>query len=105
MEGGSIRPVGIGNLGNATDDHLGGKRRRSSDLTVFRLVEGKLAEGLRFEGKAGQSVAGFERLEENLRLFFRRIQFEVDCYLHDFYSLFEYLTCQTDKEKAHSSSP
>jgi hypothetical protein len=37
-------------------------------------------------------------------LFFRRIQFEVDCYLHIYYYIFEYFPCQTDK-KAHSSSP
>ncbi len=96
MDGGSIRPIGIGNFRKAPDNHLGGKRRRSSCLTVFRLVEGKLAEGLRFEGKPGQFIAKiiarFQSLEENLRLIFRRFQFEIERYFHSHYSVLEYST-------------
>jgi hypothetical protein len=71
---------------------------------VFRLVEVKRTKGLRFEGKTGQIVAkivaGFERLEENLRLIFRRLQFEIDRDLHIMYSISEKLICQTERRSA-----
>ena len=99
-----VRGVGVGNFGDTPNDHLRRQRGRSSYLMIFRLMEGKLAEGLRFEGKPGQFIAKiiarFQSLEENLRLIFRRFQFEIDRDLHIVYSILEKLTCQTERRSA-----
>ena len=94
MDGGSIRPVRIGNLGNAPDDHLRGKFGRLPCFVVFGFMERELIEIFRIERMAGKliakTIAGFQRLEESLRLFFSRFQFEVDRYFHKLYSKLEF---------------
>ena len=109
MEGGSIRPVGIGNLGNATDDHLRGKFGRLPCFVVFGLMERELIEIFRLERMAGKRIAktitGFQRLEENLRLFFGRLQFQVDCHLHPIYSKLEFNPCQPSNRKESAFLP
>ena len=94
MDGGSIRPVRIGNLGNAPDDHLRGKFGRLPCFVVFGFMERELIEIFRLESKSGQIVAKIiarlQRLKEDLRLFFSRFQFEVDRYFHKLYSKLEF---------------
>ena len=109
MEGGSVDFVGIRHLGDAPDDHLRRKDRSRSDFVILGLVQDKLPEGLCLESESGQvvaqGVAGFEGLEENLRLFVGRGQLEIDCYLHSAYSIFEECGCQPLTERRAHSSP
>ena len=104
VNGRPVRPVGIGHLGDAPDDHLGGERRRIPDGVIFRLVQSELPEGLRLEGESGQlvakSVASLKRLEEDLRLIGCRSKFEVDSDLHRDNSILDDNICQAERGSA-----
>ena len=93
MASGPVCPVGIGNLGNAPDDHLRGKFGRLPCFMVFGFMERELIEIFRLESKSGQIIAKIiarlQCLKEDLRLFFSRFQFQINCYLHSVYSNLE----------------
>ena len=98
VDGRPVRPIGVGDFGEASDDHLGRERGVVPDGMVAGFVQGKLPEGLRLEGEPGQivaqGVAYFERFGETLRLSVRWLKFKVDRYLHSIDSILDYLVCQ-----------
>jgi len=94
-----VKLVGIGNFGNAPDNHLGGKGKLFFHGIISKLMQVVLAENLLSPSLLGDVIASpigsKQGLSQSLKLLCVRIKFYFSCQLH----VFKY------SEYAHTSQP